>query len=47
MLTQEVLGDFMNSFTGYGDFNAATWFIGMEGGGGVGSEESVRSSVYG
>lgn len=34
VLNQEILSDFMNSFLGYGDFDADTWFIGMEEGGG-------------
>lgn len=34
MLNQAILSDFMNSFLGYGDFDADTWFIGMEEGGG-------------
>lgn len=34
MLDQNTLDTFMNTFMGYGDFNANTWFIGMEEGGG-------------
>ena len=34
MPNQEILSEFMNSFLGYGDFDADTWFIGMEEGGG-------------
>lgn len=34
MLNKEILREFMNSFLGYGDFDAGTWFIGMEEGGG-------------
>ena len=39
MLNQNVLSAFMNTFMGYGDFNADTWFIGMEEGGGNSIEE--------
>jgi hypothetical protein len=39
MLNQEILSDFMNSFLGYGDFDADTWFIGMEEGGGDSVQE--------
>ncbi|SFK79826.1 hypothetical protein [Shimia haliotis] len=39
MLNQELLSDFMNSFLGYGDLSADTWFIGMEEGGGNSLED--------
>ena len=34
MLHQKSLSAFMNTFLGYGDFTADTWFVGMEQGGG-------------
>ena len=34
MLHQDNLNAFMNTFMGYGDFNADTWFVGMEEAGG-------------
>ncbi|WP_322889914.1 MULTISPECIES: hypothetical protein [unclassified Yoonia] len=34
MLHQDTLTAFMNTFMGYGDFDAETWFIGMEEAGG-------------
>ncbi|MDW3118601.1 MAG: hypothetical protein R8G60_13100 [Roseovarius pacificus] len=30
MLNEECLNAYMNTFLGYGDFNADTWFVGME-----------------
>jgi hypothetical protein len=44
MLKQDTLRAFMNTFMGYGDFNADTWFIGMEEGGGN-SVEDVRTRI--
>ena len=34
MLNKDTLIEFMNTFMGYGDFNAHTWFVGMEESGG-------------
>ncbi|MBU2934496.1 MULTISPECIES: hypothetical protein [Pacificibacter] len=44
MLNQNTLDTFMNTFIGYGDFNADTWFIGMEEGGGN-SLEDVQTRI--
>ena len=44
MLNQDTLDTFMNTFMGYGDFNADTWFIGMEEGGGN-SLEDVQTRI--
>lgn len=44
MLNKEILIDFMDSFLGYGDLNADTWFIGMEEGGGN-SLEDVQTRI--
>ena len=35
MLTQTVLGNYMESFFGYGRWSASIWFIGIEEAGGV------------
>jgi hypothetical protein len=37
-----LLQDFMSSFYGYGNFQGAYWFIGMEEGGGDSFEEVSR-----
>lgn len=44
MLNQNTLNAFMNTFMGYGDFNADTWFIGMEEGGGN-TIENVQTRI--
>ncbi len=44
MLNQNTLSAFMDTFMGYGDFNADTWFIGMEEGGGN-SFEDVETRI--
>ncbi|MEX0970147.1 MAG: hypothetical protein WD046_06865 [Paracoccaceae bacterium] len=44
MLHQNTLNAFMNTFLGYGDFNADTWFIGMEEAGGN-SLEDVQTRI--
>lgn len=44
MLRQNTLSAFMHDFMGYGDFNADTWFIGMEEGGGN-SLEDVQTRI--
>lgn len=47
MLNQNTLTDFMNTFMGYGDFKADTWFIGMEEGGGENIQEiQTRIGVW-
>lgn len=47
MLNQNTLTDFMNTFMGYGDFKAETWFIGMEEGGGENIEDiKTRIGVW-
>lgn len=42
MLTEILLREFINTFVGYGDFVADSWFIGMEEGGGGSLEEVAR-----
>lgn len=44
MLNQNTLNAFMNTFMGYGDFNADTWFIGMEEAGGD-SLENIQTRI--
>lgn len=44
MLNQDTLNAFINTFMGYGDFKADTWFVGMEEGGGN-SIEDVQNRI--
>ncbi len=44
MLNSINLNAFMNTFIGYGDFNADTWFVGMEEGGGN-SVEDIQTRI--
>lgn len=44
MLNENTLNAFMSTFMGYGDFNADTWFVGMEESGGN-SLEDVQTRI--